>query len=139
MGFWQIWYLIAFSSNLCDGFDALRVLPKTRPFASGNLNAVTKATRSISASRSLPRLLFAGVVVWQFLAVLLFGWAILSSLSAGVVDLEATNAAFLAGLGLWAGFMLADEILKQYETEHSHVLFFMAQLLTIVAVHALPG
>ena len=134
-----MWYLIAFSTNLCDGFAALRVLPKTRPFASGNLNAVCQATTSISASRSLPRLLFAGVVCWQFLAMLLFGWAIVSALSAGSLDQEATNAAFLAGLGLWAGFMVADEIFKQYDTEHSHVLFFMAQLLTLVAVYTLPS
>jgi hypothetical protein len=117
----------------------LRLLPKTRPFASGNLNAVSQATQSISASRSLPRLLFAGVVCWQFLAVLLFGWAVVSSLGAGALNWEATNAAFLAGLGLWAGFLLADEMLTQYETEHSHVLFFMAQLLTLVAVYALPA
>lgn len=134
-----MWYLIAFFTNLCDGFEALRVLPKTRPFASGNLNAVRRATKSISASPSLPQLLFAGVACWQFLAVLLFGWATVSSLAAGSLDLAATNAAFLAGLGLWAGFLIADEILKQYETEHSHVLFFMAQLLTLVAVWTLPG
>jgi hypothetical protein len=115
------------------------VFPKTRPFASGNLNAVCQATKSISASRSLPRLLFAVVVCWQFLAVVLFGWALVSSLSAGSLDVGATNAAFLAGLGLWAGFLIADEILKQYETEHSHVLFFMAQLLTLVAVYTLPA
>ena len=115
------------------------MLPKTRPFASGNLKAVSQATRSITASRFLPRLLFAGVVCWQFLAVLLFGWATVSSLSAGSLDLKATNAAFLTGLGLWAGFLLADEMLKQYETEHSHVLFFMAQLLTLVAVYTLPS
>ena len=115
------------------------MLPKTRPFATRKQNAVTDATRSISASRSLPRLLFAGVVCWQFVAVLLFGWATVSSLSVGSLDLLATNAAFLAGLGLWAGFLLADEMLKQYETEHSHVLFFMAQLLTLVAVYTLPS
>lgn len=115
------------------------MFPKTRPFASGNLNAVCQATKSISASRSLPRLLFAVVVCWQFLAVVLFGWALVSSLSAGSLDVGATNAAFLAGLGLWAGFLIADEILKQYETEHSHVLFFMAQLLTLVAVYTLPA
>ena len=135
MGFWHLWYLIAFFTNLCDGFDAVRVLPKTRAFASGNLKAISRATHSVSASRSLPLLLFAGVVGWQLLAVLLFGWAVVSALSAGSLDQEVTNAAFLAGLGLWAGFMLADEIFKQYDTEHSHVLFFMAQLLTLVAVY----
>ena len=36
-------------------------------------------------------------------------------------------------------FMLADEILKQYDVEHSHVLFFIAQLISFVALHVLPS
>jgi hypothetical protein len=42
-------------------------------------------------------------------------------------------------LGLWAAFMLADEILKQYDVEHSHVLFFIAQLVTFVSFYVLPS
>jgi len=49
------------------------------------------------------------------------------------------NAAFACGLGLWAAFMIADEIFKQYDTQRSHVLFFGAQLLTLLVLHALPS
>ena len=70
--------------------------------------------------------------------MILFGWAIVSSLSAESLNLRAVNVAFLGGLGLWAAFMIADEILKQYEVEHSHVLFFIAQLVTFIAIYALP-
>ena len=138
VAFWGLWYLIAFSTNLCEGLRALRILPQTWPFASGNLGGITQAMKTYSASLSLSVLLFCGVLCWQLLCVILFGWAIVSSLSAESLNLRAVNVAFLGGLGLWAAFMIADEILKQYEVEHSHVLFFIAQLVTFIAIYALP-
>jgi hypothetical protein len=68
----------------------------------------------------------------------LFVWAVISS-AAGSLDPEAVNAAFTAGLSLWATFMLADEIFKQYDAEHSHVLFFIAQLVTFISLYVLPS
>jgi len=68
----------------------------------------------------------------------LFGWAVISS-AAGSLDSEAVNAAFTAGLSLWAAFLLADEIFKQYDAEHSHVLFFIAQLITFISLYLLPS
>ena len=136
--FWGLWYLIAFSTNLCECFERLRVLPKSWPFASGNLRSVAQAVRVCSSSRSLPWLLFSGVLCSQLLVVFLFGWAIISS-AAGVLNSQAVNAAFMAGLGLWAAFMLADEIFKQYDAEHSHVLFFIAQLVTFISLYVLPS
>ena len=136
--FWGLWYAIAFCTNVCESFHALRLFPWTWPFASGNLRDVTQATKTYSGTRSLPRLLFFGVLGFQLLIVCLFGWAFFSSLSAGSIRPDPVNAAFSASVGLWAAFMLADEIFKQYDTEHAHVLFFIAQLLTFVAVQAMP-
>ena len=48
----------------------------------------------------------------------------ISSGSAGSLNWTAINAACISGLGLWAAFMLADEILKQYDVEHSRALFY---------------
>jgi hypothetical protein len=138
LAFWGLWYLIAFSTNLCESFKTLGVLRNTWPFASENLRAVTEAIKIYSASRWLPRVLFSGVLFAQLLAGFLFGWATISSFAAGYLNSAAINAAFAAGLGLWAAFMLVDEILKQYDTEHTHALFFIAQLVTFVALVALP-
>ena len=137
--FWGIWYLIAFTTNLCEGFEKLGLFPNLWQLASGNLRAVTSATERYSSSRRLPLLLFFGVLWWQLAIVLLFASAFFASIEAGSLHTEAVNAAFLVGLALWSAFMLADEILKQYDVEHSHVLFFMAQLLTLVALHVLPS
>jgi len=136
--FWGLWYAIAFFTNVCEMLHALRVFPRTWPFASGNLRDVTQATKTYSGMRWLPRLLFFCVLGFQLLIVCLFGWAVVSSLAAGSIKPDAVNTAFAASLGLWAAFMLADEIFKQYDTEHAHVLFFIAQLVTFVAFQATP-
>ena len=136
--FWGAWYIIAFCTNLCECFERLRILPKSWPFASGNLRSVTQAVKTYSASRWLPWLLFAGVLCSQLVVIFLFGWAVISS-AAGSLDSEAVNAAFTAGLSLWAAFLLADEIFKQYDAEHSHVLFFIAQLITFISLYVLPS
>ncbi|HET8720516.1 MAG TPA: hypothetical protein VFM24_00715, partial [Nitrospira sp.] len=96
-------------------------------------------TSRYSVSRRLPGFLFFGVLCWQVAAVVLFTSAIAVSALAGALDSQAVNAAFIAGLSLWSAFMLADELLQQYDVEHAHVLFFMAQLLTLIALHQLPA
>ena len=136
--FWGFWYFIAFCTNLCECFERLRILPKAWPFASGNLRGVSDAVKTYSASAWVPWLLFCAVVCFQLFVVLLFGWAISSS-AAGSLNSEAVNAAFTAGLALWAAFMLTDEIFKQYDVEHSHVLFFIAQLVTFISFYVLPS
>jgi hypothetical protein len=136
--FWGVWYFIAFCTNVCECFARLRVLPNAWRFASGNLQGVSHAVKTYSASPWLPWLLFSGVLCFQLFLVFLFGWAIISS-GAGSLNSQAINAAFCAGLALWAAFMLTDEIFKQYDVEHSHVLFFIAQLVTFISFYVLPS
>lgn len=137
--FWASWFLIVFCTNLCECFERLRIVPRVWPFASGNFRGVAQALKTYSGSRWLPWLLFCGVLCSQLLVVCLYWWAVISSGSAGSLNWTAINAACISGLGLWAAFMLADEILKQYDVEHSHVLFFMAQLVTFVSFYVLPS
>jgi hypothetical protein len=35
--------------------------------------------------------------------------------------------------------MIADEVLTQYDLEKSHALLFIAQLMTLIALHTLPA
>ena len=55
-----------------------------------------------------------------------------------VAELGARECGLRRGLGLWGAFMLADEFCKEYDTERTHVLFFTAQLVTLMALHILP-
>jgi hypothetical protein len=117
---------------------ALGVLPEKWKFASQNFQAVAEATAIYHSPRWLPALLFSGVVFWQLLAAVLFGWAPISSLGAGVLAWASLGIAFTVGLGLWVAFIIADEIFMQYDNESSHVLLFVALLVTLVSLYVLP-
>lgn len=137
--FWTAWLAIVFITNLCSGLKALGLLPKTWKFASQNFRAVASAVSGFHAPSWVPGFLFTGVIVWQLAATLLFGWALASSVKVGSLVWAPTHAAFAIALALWAAFMVADEICKQYDTESSHASFFTAQLLTLVCLHVLPS
>ena len=139
LSFWAAWFAIVFLTNLFSGLKSAGALPKSWKFASGNYETVAKATSVYQAPLWVPRVLFLGVVLWQLVATALYGWAFASSLKAGTLDWSAVNTAFAVGLGLWAAFMIADEITIKYAYEQSHELLFVAQLVTLVAIYVLPA
>jgi hypothetical protein len=47
-------------------------------------------------------------------------------------------AAAAAGLFLWAGFIIADEVFIAYAVSATHWHLFIAQLATLLAVELLP-
>ena len=136
--FWAAWFSIVFLTNLFGGLKAVRILPQSWKFSSRNYEAVQKAVAAYRAPSWLPGLLFTGVIVWQLSAAALYAWAFASSLNTGTLAGGLVNAAFALGLGLWAAFMIADEITLKYEYERSHELLFIAQLVTLVALYVLP-
>ena len=63
----------------------------------------------------------------------------MTSLREGDIGRLAVNATCACGLGLWAALMIIEEIFKEYDTQRSHVLFFRAQPLTLLALRVLPS
>jgi hypothetical protein len=78
-------------------------------------------------------LLFVGVVCREGAAALPFG---LAGLPRG--DCRLRHAAFAAGPGLRATFLLADEVLVAYALGGTHLRLLTAQLATLLAVELLP-
>ena len=54
------------------------------------------------------------------------------------MDLEHVSIAFGLSLSLLAAFILVDELCTEYDTEHGHILFFIAQVVTMIALAVLP-
>jgi hypothetical protein len=133
--FWAAWFSIVFLTNLFSALKAARVVGESWQFASKNYEAVAKAVSVYGAAPWLPKLLFLGVVLWQLLAAVLFACAFVLSLRAGALDAAAVSAAFAAGAGLFAAFMLADEITIKYAYEQAHELLFIAQLASLAALY----
>lgn len=136
--FWALWFAIVFLTN---AFGALRAAGRLRPdwkFASRNFESVAKAVSLYSAPPWVARTLFAGVLLWQLAAALLYG-AAFAAYALGMPSLALLDLAFGTGIGLFAAFMLADEITIKYAYEQAHELLLVAQLASLALVHALHG
>jgi hypothetical protein len=125
--FWATWFTIVFLTNTFSAMRAAGRLPPGWKFASKNYEMVVKAVSLYQAPAWVPRLLFAGVIAWQLVAAALFWYAI--------ADVAVADAAFTAGILLFAAFMIADELTLKYAMEQPHELLFIAQLASLIVMH----
>jgi hypothetical protein len=127
--FWALWFSIVFLTNVFSAMKAAGRLPPSWRFASKNYEMVVKAVSIYGPPPWLPRLLFLGVITWQLGAGTLFWYAL--------ADMTVANAAFCAGILLFAAFMIADELTLKYAMEQPHELLFIAQVASLLVVHLL--
>jgi hypothetical protein len=138
LSFWSVWHGIVLATNLFEGLKVMRVLPTRWTFASKNYAAIVRATEKYHPAPWIPRLLFSGVLIWQLLILISFGWAMVASVRSGRIDLDQVSIAFGLSVSLLAAFIIADELCTEYDTEHGHILLFIAQLVTVIALAVLP-
>jgi hypothetical protein len=139
--FWALWFSLVLATNVADGMKALGLLPDTWPLVSGNYAFVKKVMSIYSTPVWLVGTLFALVVLWEGLATLLFWRAFIQFDGVDQPGLATVYAAFAVSLALWAAFIVWDEILLVYQTtnlEAVHLGILTAQLMTLVAIRALP-
>jgi hypothetical protein len=135
--FWAIWLSVVFLSNLADAGKASGLLGESWAFASGNLKAVEVATARYGTPAGVNAALFAGVILWEGAAAVLFWRAGLRFRGRGSAR-KAVYVAFTTSLLLWGAFLVADEVLIAYPLESTHLRLFVAHLVTLLAVELLP-
>ncbi|MCL7454469.1 MAG: hypothetical protein M8467_15635 [Anaerolineae bacterium] len=134
--FWALWLTVVLMTNVFDGLRHLGVLPDEWRWVSGNYRAIAD---SVPLPRWVSGLLFLGVVIWELLGVILFWSAFYGYGVAGTYGLAQVYTAFAVSLGLWSAFMVADEVFRIYAYQGTHLLLFIAQLLTVLVIGLLPG
>jgi len=135
--FWAVWLSIVFLTNLTDAGKGLGLLGESWTFASHNWKLIQDTTTRYKAPVAVNAILFAGVLVWELLASLLFwraGWSFQGRSSSRT----AVYLAFTTSLLLWGAFLVADEVFIAYSLESSHLRLFVAHLVTLLAVELLP-
>ena len=135
--FWAVWLSVVFLSNLADALKEIGLLGETCAFASGNFKFLKETTARYGTSDLVNALLFAGVIVWEGVATLLFWWAAWS-FRGEKSGCKALYAAFTASLLLWGAFLIADEVCISYAVESTHLRLFIAHLVTLLAIELLP-
>jgi hypothetical protein len=135
--FWAVWFTVVFLSNLADAGKGLGLLDESWSFASGNWKFLQETTARYGTPDVVNAGLFAGVILWEGVAAVLFWWAGCTfrgqASSRKVVYLPIT-----ASLLLWGSFLIADEVCIAYPVEGTHLRLFIAHLLTLLALERLP-
>src|SRR5262245_22695428 len=129
--FWAVWFTLVFLTNAGDAGLALGLLDEHWTFASGNYKFLESKTARYAAPPLVNAVLFAGVIAWEGLSAGLFWRACL------VRGRDAARLALVVSLGLWAAFLIADEIVIAYDVSKTHLLLFIATLATLFTVEFL--
>jgi hypothetical protein len=135
--FWAVWLSVVFLSNLADAGKGLGFLGESWAFASGNWKLIQETTGRYGIPAPVNAILFAGVILWEGIAAVLFwraGWSFRGRNAART----AVYLAFMTSLLLWAAFLIADEVFIAYPLEGTHLRLFVAHLVTLLAVELLP-
>lgn len=139
--FWALWFSIVLTSNVSDGLKALKALPETWAFASGNYALTVRVTAIYHTPTWMVAILFSGLVIWEGLGAFLFWYSFRQFSGLKGPGLAAVYTAFAVSLALWATFVIADEIFIAYKIANLdgvHMGIFTAQLITLLAVRLLP-
>jgi hypothetical protein len=136
--FWAAWLTLVLTTNVMDGCKVVGLLPESWAFASGNYRFLAETTARYGTPAWVNGVLFAGVICWEGIATLLFWLAWWRFRGRGKGGVRTLYAAFTVSLGLWAAFLVADEIFIAYPVEATHLRLFIAQLATLLAVELLP-
>ena len=137
--FWASWFTIVFLTNLFDALKALGIVGESWTFASGNWALMLKTTGIYHVPTPVVALLFAGVMAWEGLSAILM-WTAVGALgrTPGRGSTKAVYRAFAVALGLFATFVIADEIFIAYSLEGTHLRIFVTLLVSVLALHLLP-
>src|SRR5205823_12075984 len=104
----------------------------------GNYRFLEQTTARHGVPGWVNGLLFLGVIAWEGTAAVLFWLAWWGYRGRGEPGSRRLYIAFLAGLGLWAAFLIADEVFITYAVAGTHLRLFTAQLVTLLAIELLP-
>lgn len=135
--FWAAWFSVVFCSNLADAARALGWLDESWAFASGNWKAIKVTTARYGIPDLVNAVLFAGVILWEGVATLLF-WRAAWIYRGRQSGHKVVYLAFTASLLLWGAFLVADEVFIAYPLESVHLRLFIAHLATLLAIALLP-
>ncbi|HXY37418.1 MAG TPA: hypothetical protein VEI07_24530 [Planctomycetaceae bacterium] len=135
---WASWLTVVLTTNSLDGLKALGLLPENWAFASGNYRFLVATTARYGATTWINAILFSGVIAWDATAAILFWRAACLFPSRSRRGTSPMRLAFAVSLSLWGSFLVADEVCVAYEVEGKHLLLFIAELVTLLAIELLP-
>ncbi|MBN8825161.1 MULTISPECIES: hypothetical protein [unclassified Spirosoma] len=138
--FWALYFSIVWSSNTADALKTLSILPTNWTFVSGNYTLIVRVLAIYQSPTWLARLFFGGVILWEALGAIYF-WKAFGAVNRQTLTQTASiHRAFGVTIGLWAAFILADEVFLAYMLgglSTTHYLLLLSELASFILVRQL--
>jgi hypothetical protein len=138
LAFWALWHALVCFTNLVDILNYLALLDPKWRCASGNWKFLQETTARYQCSLTTNTVLFAGVIAWQGLAAFLFAYAAVSLRAKKGNAARLAYPPFTVSLGLWAAFMIADEVFLAFPVEWTHRGIFTSLLGSLLVIALVP-
>ncbi len=132
--FWGVYFSMAGTGNVVDYLTQHGYRGKYFRSSSKNFELLERVAKRHGSGSSLIGALFAVIMSWELLSAVMY-FAALGLYSTGNTLLF--PYAFFVGMGLFAGLILGNEAFVYYDDEEEHVILFLAQLVSYIAVVAL--
>jgi len=129
--FWGIYFAMAGTGNIVDWMTNHGYRGKYFRSSSKNLELMERVAKRHGSGASAIGVLFAVIMSWELLSAAAYLGAFALYLTGNFVLLP---YAFFAGMGLFAGLVLGNEAFVYYDDEEEHILMFLAQLVSYIAV-----
>jgi len=129
--FWGIYFAMAGTGNLVDWMTNHGYRGKYFRSSSKNLELMERVAKRHGSGTTAIGALFAVIMSWELLSAAAYLGAFALYLTGNLVLLP---YAFFAGMGLFAGLVLGNEAFVYYDDEEEHIVMFLAQLVSYIAV-----
>jgi hypothetical protein len=129
--FWGIYFAMAATGNIADWLTRHGHRGRYFRFSSKNLELLEKVSMKHGSGVKIVPYLFAMIASWETLSALTYFGALALYLIGSTLLVP---YAFFVGMGLFAGLVLGNEAFIYYEDEEEHVVMFLAQLISYIAV-----
>jgi hypothetical protein len=137
--FWATWISIVVIANTIDALRVAGVLPADTRLASGNYTAIVHESDHLNVPHALDFIIFLIIILWEAIAAVLLWRAAVYEIIGSHLRAGAADTGLCALLILFAGFILADEVFHAFKTETDHRSIAILLLVSLIAIHILPG
>jgi hypothetical protein len=137
--FWAAWLSVVVTTNLLNVLVAVGTLPHSFAFTSGNWQWINQVMDPLAVPRALQGAFFAGAILWEGVAAVLFWRAVIVYRGRSIGQEHAALAACAVNLALWAAFQVLDEVFLAYQPEQVHRAIFLNQIATIILLAVLSA
>jgi hypothetical protein len=135
--FWAVWFLVAFITNFFDFLNLIGWIPPQWHFHSGNYHSLENVVSIYHTPNSLLNLLFALDILAQGISAVLFFIAFFCFWR-GIYIWQTIPLAFGISMGLWAVFLVMEEVFIAYSFESTHARLLIFEIVCLLMLYLLP-